>query len=256
MSAVDLRDRYSRHVLFGPVGREGQKKIRAARILVIGCGALGTNIANLCARAGVGFMRIVDPDIVEMSNLHRQVLYDEKDADDNIPKVLAAERRLRQINGEVEIEPVIERVDPQNIERLMKGTDLVMDGTDNPKTRYLINDACVKHSVPWVYGGAIGASGASMAFVPGGPCLACVWPDPPDPDSVLTCDVAGVLNTAPALVAAVQVTEAIKIFIGAPTRPTLWQIELWEGQIASVTVKKNKKCPVCSKGEYRHLHAL
>lgn len=253
---VNLKERYSRQRLFTPFGEAGQIKLQQARILVVGCGALGTNIANLLVRAGVGMIRIVDRDVVELSNLHRQVLYDENDVANAIPKAQAARAHLEKINHEVVIEAVVADVNPRNIESLIQGVDLVMDGTDNFETRYLINDACVKSKLPWVYGGAIAASSANMAFVPGGPCLACVWPEPPEPGQAENCDTAGVLPTAPAITAALQVTEALKIITGVPVRETLLQIEQWSGQTASVKVSKNPKCTVCGQGRYRYLEKL
>jgi molybdopterin-synthase adenylyltransferase len=250
----DLTDRYSRQTLFTPIGKEGQAKIRAGRILIVGCGALGTNIANLLCRSGVGFLRIVDRDLIEKSNLPRQVLFEESDAIAGLPKSEAAKAHLDAINSDCEIEAIVRDVNPRSMEPLLDGIDLVLDGTDNFETRYLVNDACVKNELPWVYGGAVGASGASMAFVPGGPCLACVFPEPPEPGQTATCDTAGVVNTAPALIAALQVTEALKVLVGQNVRPTLWHLDLWAGQTASVTVSKREGCTVCGKREFRYLN--
>ena len=252
---TDLNSRYSRQHLFAPIGQAGQKRIADARVLVIGCGALGTNIAELLARAGVGFLRIVDRDVVELSNLHRQAMFEESDARQSLPKATAAAARLSRINHETKVDAIVGDVNAATIEGYLDGIDLVMDGCDNFATRYLVNDACVKAGLPWVYGGAIGASGATMAFTNEGPCLSCVWPDEPSSTDNPTCDVLGVIGPTPALVAALQVTEALKIIVGAPTRPTLWHIELWEGTTASVKIAKNPACPVCGKREFRFLDA-
>ena len=251
----DQTDRYSRQEIFAPIGKDGQRQIRNAKVLVVGCGALGTNIASLLARAGTGFLRIVDRDIVELSNLQRQVMFDEQDVRERLPKSRAALRHLQKINSEVKVEALVKDVNPRSITPLVDGIDIVLDATDNFEVRYLVNDLCVKEKIPWIYGGVIGASGATMSFVPEGPCLSCVWPDPPQTGQTPTCHTAGVLNTAPALIGAIQVTEAIKIMVGKPTRSTLWHLELWEGQTAAVRVEKNDSCPVCGKDEYRYLNA-
>lgn len=250
-----MDNRYSRQELYAPLGRTGQEAIRRGRLLVVGCGALGTHIANLCVRAGIGFVRIVDRDTVELSNLQRQVMFVETDVEREVPKALAAKSHLARINSDVEVEAVVADVNPRTVEKYLEGVDLVVDGTDNFETRYLLNDACVKHRLPWVYGGAVGGSGASLAFVPDGPCLACVWPEAPEPGQSATCDTVGIINTAPALVAALQVTEALKILAGTATRPTLWHVDLWDGQTASVKVTKNNNCPVCVQRRFEYLEA-
>ncbi len=242
---VDLNQRYSRQELFAPIGPEGQKKLSEARVLIIGCGALGSNIANLCARAGIGFLRIVDKDVVELSNLPRQTLFTEEDVKNQVPKAEAGKGHLAAVNSETVVEARVMTVDVNNIDELITDVDLVLDGTDNFPTRYLMNEACVKHDIPWVYGGVAGGAGTTMAFVPGGPCLACVWPEAPAEGDVPTVHTAGVINTVPALIACLQVTEAIKIIVGEKPRPTLWHLELWEGQTASVSIKKSDECPVC-----------
>lgn len=251
----DSQDRYSRQEIYPPVGKQGQRKIRKARVLVVGCGALGTHIANLLSRAGIGFLRIVDRDIVELSNLQRQVMFNEDDVQDHLPKSKAALRHIRKVNSEVEVEALVKDVNPRSIGPLIENIDIVLDATDNFEVRYLINDLCVKNKIPWIYGGVIGASGATMTFVPKGPCLCCIWPEPPQAGQAPTCHTAGVLNTAPAFIAAIQVTEALKIIVGKPVRPTLWHIELWEGQTASVRIEKNDNCPVCGMNKYQYLNS-
>ena len=251
----DLTQRYSRQEIFGLIGRDGQQKIREARVLVVGCGALGSNIVNLLARAGVGFLRIVDRDIVELSNLQRQVMYDEEDVKKQLPKAEAAADHIRRINREIEVQAVVADVNPRSVPKLIDRVDLVLDGTDNFETRYLLNDLCVKERLPWIYGGVIGASGVSVTFVPEGPCLACIWPEPPETGQMPTCHTAGVLNTAPAAVAAIQVTEALKLIVGGKPRASLLNLELWEGRTVAVNISKNKDCPVCAKHEFRYLEA-
>lgn len=249
----DLTNRYSRQIIYSKIGKKGQGKIDAARVLVVGCGALGSNIANFLARAGVGFLRIVDRDIVELSNLQRQVLFNEEDVKNEMPKARAAAKHISGINSGIKVEAVVADVNKRSVVDLVDGIDLVVDATDNFETRYLLNDICVRENLPWIYGGVIGAYGASMTFVPGGPCLACVFPEQPDSADSPTCHTAGVLNSIPALIAGVQVTEALKIIVGEKPRDTLWHFELWEGRSTAIKVAKKPDCPVCAKGEFRFL---
>src|SRR6188768_1103923 len=187
-------DRYSRQMRFPGMGKAGQEKLLASRVTLCGCGALGTVLANVLARAGVGFIRVVDRDFVEPSNLQRQVLFDESDVANNLPKAEAAAIKLRQINSSVTIEPIVADINRTNIEDLCRDADLILDGTDNFEIRYLINDVAIKHNKPWVYGGAVGTEGMSMTIIPGQtPCLQCVFEAAPAAGEVGTCETAGVL---------------------------------------------------------------
>ncbi len=242
-----MEERYSRQILYSQIGEEGQEKLFAGKVLVVGCGALGSNVINLLARAGVRYIKVVDKDIVEISNLPRQTMFSETDVRKKTPKAVAAKKYIKVINKEVLIEPLVATVEAKNMEELAVGMDLVIDGTDNFETRYIINDACVRLVLPWIYGGVIGASGATMTFLPGGPCLACLWPTPPETANTPSTSTHGVLNTAPAMIACIQATEAIKILTGATPRNNLWHLELWEGNSATVNVMKNENCQTCSK---------
>jgi len=208
-------DRYSRQMRLPWVGKAGQERILNSRVTLCGVGALGTVLANTLVRAGVGFVRVVDRDFVEPSNLQRQVLFDESDVTENLPKAEAAAIKLRQINSAVTIEPIVADINRTNIEEFCKDADLILDGTDNFEVRYLINDVAVKQNKPWVYGGAVGTQGMSMTIVPGEtPCLRCVFEASPGPGEVGTCETAGVLGPAVGIIASFQAAEALKILAG------------------------------------------
>ena len=188
-------ERYKRQVLFSGIGEKGQNRISKSTLLIIGCGALGSNMANLLFRAGVGTVKIVDRDYVELSNLQRQMLFDEVDVEKRLPKAVAAAEKLKQINSNIRIEAFIHDVNPRNIEKMFAGVDLALDATDNMETRYLVNDVCVKHQIPWIYGGVIGATGMTMNIIPGqSACLRCLSDTPPGPGSMPTCETEGVLG--------------------------------------------------------------
>src|SRR5437764_1788482 len=205
-------DRYSRQILFEGIGEEGQRRLRAAQVLVVGCGALGSAQVEMLARAGVGKLRIVDRDFVEESNLQRQAMFTEADARARVPKAVAAARRVSEINSEVECAGEVADVNQSNVERLIEACDVVLDGTDNFATRYLLNDACVKHNVAWVYGAAVGSYGVTMTIRPRvTPCLRCVFTEEPAVASAPTCDTSGVIMPIISIVAAVQVAEALKV---------------------------------------------
>lgn len=222
--------RYARQVRFSPLGDDGQRRLMQSRALVCGCGALGSTIANLLVRAGVGTVRIVDRDFVELSNLQRQVLFDEDDARDGLPKAVAAAEKLRQINSTVSIEPIVADIGPSNIESLCEGVDIILDGTDNFETRFLVNDAAVKLGLPWIYGGCVGAEGQSMTILPGETvCLRCLMPECPAPGSTPTCDVAGILGPIVGVIASIEAAEAMKFLSGnrdAISR-SLTVVDLW-----------------------------
>ena len=248
--------RYAKQVLFKPLGEEGQKKLSTSRVAVIGLGALGSVVANHLARAGVGFLRLVDRDFVELDNLQRQVLYDEDDVRDALPKAVAAGRRLSKINSEIRLEPRVVDVSHATVEGLIQDVDLVVDGLDNFETRFTLNDACVKHAKPWVYGGCVGSYGMVMTVRPGqGPCFACLVGDTPAPGSSPTCDTAGVLNTAVAVVASLEATEALKILIGKAEEPALQTLDLWSNQWQRVKVPRSTSCEACGGRRFRHLEA-
>lgn len=251
--------RYSRQVLFDKIGPEGQRRLMESRVALIGCGALGNVIAGTLARAGVGHLRICDRDFVERDNLQRQILFDEDDAKQALPKAEAAARKLRRINSDITIEPLICDVNYTNIEQICEGTHVVLDGTDNFETRYLINDFAVKSGRNWVYGGVIGATGLCMTVLPGDtPCLRCVFDEPPPPEAAPTCDTAGVLATAVQVVASLQTMEAMKILMGrlAEVNRKLVQVDVWSAHFSGIAAsdgKPNPDCPCCGHREFPYL---
>ncbi|GHV96320.1 thiamine/molybdopterin biosynthesis protein MoeB [Spirochaetia bacterium] len=254
---ADTVDRYARQTAFEKIGRTGQEKLLQSRVTILGLGALGTVIAESLCRAGVGRIRLVDRDLVELSNLQRQVLYTEEDARRESPKAVAAAEHLAEINSTVALEPLIADVNAANIEECIAGADLVLDGSDNFELRFLLNEACCKHTIPWIYGGAIAASGSSMNILPGGPCFRCLSPEMPAAGSYPTCSSAGVLNMVTGIVACFEAAEAVKILTGSPdvSRQYL-SIDLWGNSVDYITVQKNPECPVCGKGEYGLLGKL
>ncbi len=251
--------RYSRQILYEKIGVEGQRKLGASKVVLIGSGALGTVLANTLVRAGVGFLRICDRDFIERNNLQRQILFDEDDIAANLPKAQAATRKLRRINPDVTIEAEVTDVNPDNIERLCEGMDLILDGTDNFETRFLINDYAVKNSIPWVYGAVIGATGLCMTIVPHDtPCLRCVFEDAPPPEMNPTCDTAGVLGSTVNLVASLQAIEAMKLLMGKKEEINrhLVHLDVWSGRFVNMKVQssfKSGNCPCCNRGDYEYL---
>lgn len=252
-----MDDRYSRQILFGGIGDEGQRRLFAARILVIGCGALGSAHAESLARAGVGHLRIVDRDFVEPSNLQRQTMFTESDAQNRLPKAIAAANHLREINSTVEIEPHIVDVNHSNIEQLIDGCDVVIDGTDNFAIRYLINDACVKHETNWIYGAAVGSYGVTMTIRPHvTACLRCVFEEAPPAASAPTCDTAGVIMPIINIVSAVQVAEAFKLITGRleDLHGSLMQFDVWRNEWRRIgTGKSRADCQACGLALYETL---
>jgi adenylyltransferase/sulfurtransferase len=249
-------DRYIRQMRYPPLGEQGQRRLVESTVLLCGCGALGSVLANTLVRAGVGRLRIVDRDFLELNNLQRQVLYDEQDVAAGLPKAIAARRRLQVINSDVRVEAVVADVDAGNIEQFLRGADMILDGTDNFETRYLINDAAVKHNVPWVYGGCIGAEGQTMTILPGEtPCLRCLMQEAPPPGTTPTCDTAGILAPIVNVVASFQACEAIKILSGnrAAISRSLTVVQMWDSRIRQVDVSSLRDavdCPTCKKHEY------
>lgn len=249
-------ERYSRQMKFPGIGEEGQRKLLASRVTLCGCGALGTVLANLLVRAGVGFVRIVDRDFIELHNLQRQVLFDEQDVAENLPKAIAAARILQRVNSSVRIEPVVTDIDHTNILDLIADADLILDGTDNFEVRYLINDAAIKTGKPWVYGGCIGSHGQVMVILPGEtPCLRCVIESAPPPGMAPTCETAGVLAPAVHIVASFQAAEALKILTGhleAVNRELIY-IDVWDNILRQFKVRRLKDtvdCPCCKRRQF------
>lgn len=249
--------RYARQIAISGIGEEGQKRIRRARVLQIGCGALGTVQAELLVRAGVGKLTIVDRDVVELSNLQRQICFDEQDARTRRPKAQAAVARLARVNSEVEIVPVVTQVTSENILSFVQDVELVMDATDNFETRYLINDACVKSGVSWVYGGVLGVEGTVMPVVPGKtPCFCCLMPTPPDSSKLPTIADVGVLSTTVMVTAAEQVTLALGLLAGTEQwQPGVRTIDVWNGTMRLVSLSKNPACRCCARREFPFLDA-
>jgi adenylyltransferase/sulfurtransferase len=252
-------ERYSRQMRFGGIGEKGQKKLLESRVTLCGCGALGTVLANNLVRAGVGFVRIVDRDFIETHNLQRQVLFDEKDVADNIPKAEAAARKLRIVNSSVEIESVVTDIDRTNILALTKDVDLILDGTDNFEIRYLINDVAVKTGKPWVYGGSIGSHGQTMTIIPGQtPCLRCVFEAAPNPGEAGTCETAGVLAPIVNIIASFQATEAFKLLTGhvESINRELLYIDVWENTTRRIKIAPllgKVDCPCCQRKKFEWL---
>jgi adenylyltransferase/sulfurtransferase len=252
-------ERYSRQVRFHGVGEAGQRKLLAARVTLCGCGALGTVLANALVRAGVGHLRLVDRDFIETSNLQRQVLFDEKDVADNLPKAEAAARKLASINSGVRVEPVVTDVDRTNIVGLVEDADLILDGTDNFEIRYLINDVAVKLGKPWVYGGCLGSHGQTMTILPGEtPCLRCVFEAAPAPGEVGTCETAGVLGPVVNIIASLQATEAIKILTGRREQVNreLIYLDVWDNvqrRIRIAPLLGKVDCPCCQRRNFEWL---
>jgi molybdopterin/thiamine biosynthesis adenylyltransferase len=249
-------DRYSRQVLFPGIGEEGQKKLGNSQVVIVGCGALGTVIATSLVRAGVGKVRIIDRDFIEYHNLQRQVLFDEEDIEAGLPKAVAAERHLKKINSSIEIEGIVADINYTNVERLVAGADVILDGLDNFETRLLINDVSLKHKIPWVYGGAIAASGMTMDIIPGEtPCFRCLQWSPASSNVVLTCNTAGVISPAPFIVGSLQSAEAMKILIGArEINRDLIQFDVWQGKFSHLKIGRRQDCPTC-QGKYDFLEA-
>jgi molybdopterin/thiamine biosynthesis adenylyltransferase len=250
------RDRYSRQVLFAPVGAEGQARLQRAHLALVGVGATGAAAATLLARAGIGILTLIDRDFVEESNLQRQVLFEEADAHDALPKAEAARRRIAAFNSEVDVRAQVADLVPANIHDLLRGADLVLDATDNFETRYLLNDYAIEQGKPWIYTAAVGSYAVTMNILPGDTaCLSCVFPEPPG-GPVETCDTAGILNTAVSLAASIQVTEALKWIVGArdEMRRTLLSCDLWRNEWSEVsTATPRSDCAVCAGRDFVHL---
>jgi adenylyltransferase/sulfurtransferase len=250
--------RYVRQMVFPDIGEEGQHRLLTSSVAVIGCGGLGSHIANNLVRAGVGHLKIADRDYVELNNLQRQVLFDEQDAADGVAKAVAATQKLRTINSQVQIEPLVTDVSPANVEGIIGDVDLVLDGCDNLETRYLINDACVKHDIPWIYGGAVASYGMTMNIIPHQtPCLRCIFPEMPPSGTTPTCVTAGILIPIVAIIAALQCSEALKLLTSqAQLNDGLIHIDVWENSFEVFSVERQEEsCRACGQGRYEFLEA-
>ncbi len=249
-------ERYSRQILFRGIGSDGQKRLAIARVAIVGCGATGSAVASLLARSGVGSIRIIDRDYVEPSNLQRQALFDESDARESLPKAIAAARRIAAFNSQIEVEAKVADLTPENIDSLLQGAQLILDGTDNFETRYLVNDYAVKAGVPWIYAAAVSSYGATMNVIPGTTaCLACIFPDSPT-GIVETCETAGVLGSAVNLVASIETAEALKFLVGATEkmRRTLLSWDVWTNESAEIQAGKPRAgCRACGERDFVHL---
>jgi molybdopterin/thiamine biosynthesis adenylyltransferase len=257
---AEQREKYSRQILFSGIGADGQEKLLAASAVLVGCGALGTVLANLLARAGLGRLRIVDRDFVELSNLQRQTLFEEADAREALPKAVAAERRLRAINSDTRVEAVVADLIPENAQELLGGCDLIIDGTDNFQTRLLLNDAAISLNVPWIYAAAVGSYGVTFTVRPGRTaCLACVLEAREKPLAMGaedTCDTAGILNAAAGVIASIEAAEATKLLIGKPEalHGRLVSCDVWAGKFQSIRVSRNPDCRACGRRDLAYLN--
>ncbi|MBV9229317.1 MAG: ThiF family adenylyltransferase [Chloroflexi bacterium] len=253
-----MLDRYSRQTLFPPIGKQGQERLKTASVTIIGCGALGTVLANNLCRAGIGRLVIADRDYIELNNLQRQILFDEEDVERRLPKAIAAVERLRRVNSEVKLEALVEDINADGIEALVRDTDLVLDATDNFETRYLINDVCIKHHRPWIYSGVIASYGVTMNIIPDDtPCMRCVFPDMPLPGTSPTCDTAGVLNGIVGTITGIASTEALKILLKSEkvSRDMVW-MDLWENTFDRIELPRQPDCPTCGQHKYEFLDSL
>lgn len=251
-----MDDRYIKQIYFSGIGPKGQELLGTSRVLVIGCGALGTVVSNSLARSGIGFLRIVDRDFVEFSNLHRQILFDEEDAYGNVPKAEIAKRKLARVNSSITIEALVKNVNSSVIKKIVEDIDLIIDCTDNFETRYLINDIAFSKKLPWIYGGVVGASGMVKVFLPEeGGCLRCMIETPPSKGSFATIDTAGVINTVTGIVGSYEANEAIKYLTGNidQMQRKMIYFDLWNNVIETVDLKQREDCPCCVKGEFQYL---
>ncbi len=254
--SLEPDQRYSRQLLFSGIGTEGQQRLAIAHVAIVGCGATGSALASLLARAGVGTIRIIDRDYVEPSNLQRQSLFDESDAAEALPKAIAAARKIAAFNSQIVVDPHVADLTPSNIAALLEGAQLILDGTDNFETRYLINDFAVQQALPWIYTAAVGSYGVTMNIIPGKTaCLACIFPEPPR-GLLETCETAGVLNTAVNWAASVAASEALKLLVGAEDRlrQSLLSFDLWSNQHGEVTAAHPRGgCHACDERKFLHL---
>jgi molybdopterin-synthase adenylyltransferase len=253
---LSLHEKYSRQTLFAPIGVQGQQRLLSSRVVIVGCGAIGAATANLLTRAGVGSLRIIDRDFVDSSNLQRQTLFEESDARDSLPKALAAQRRLQAINSDVQVEGIVADLNPKNAKELLKDYPLILDGTDNFETRFLLNDFAVSAAVPWIYAAAVSSYGVTYTICPGiTACLACLMDSGGGSGFEDTCDTIGVLGSIVNLMASLQATEAIKILSGtdAALHGRLISSDVWSGRFQSIVPERNANCRTCVGGEFPYL---
>lgn len=254
-------ERYSRQILFSEIGETGQRRLLESSAVIVGCGALGTALANLLVRAGVGKLRIVDRDFVEPSNLQRQTLFEESDALEALPKAVAAERRLRAINSGVSVEGIVADVSPKNAEELLRGFPLILDGTDNFETRFLLNDVAIHLNVPWIYAAVVASYGVTLTVRPGQTaCLACALESESGngsqtPGTEDTCDTVGVLGAAAGVIASIEAAEAVKLLVGKTETAggRLISFDVWSGKFQSVRVARDPECRACGRHDFRYL---
>lgn len=252
-------ERYARQRAFHAIGKSGQEKLAISRVMILGCGGLGSAAASILARAGIGFLRLVDRDFLELNNLQRQILYEEHDVKEGLPKAIAAQRQIERINSMVQVEPVVADVNRFNIEKLIADVDVVIDAADNFEIRFLLNDACVKNNRIWIYGAAIESYGLSMNIIPGKTaCLRCVMENIPQPGSIPTCETVGVLGSIVCLIASIQCAEAIKILLDKEEEisRSLVSIDVWNNSYQTIAIEKEKiqkNCPVCNQRWFEFL---
>lgn len=243
-------ERYEKQILFSGIGERGQELLLQKKVLIIGCGGLGTTIANNLTRSGVSKIAIIDKDIVETSNLQRQILFDEEDVKEKLPKAIAAKKKLKQINSDIEIEAIVDEISKDNIRKYCSGVDVILDATDNFETRYLINDTAINLNIPWVYGGVIGSTGMVHTTLPRvTPCLRCIFPKEERKETYDTCHTKGVLNSITSIIGSIESNEAIKILLGKRDKVIsgLQYIDIWTNEFELINFKRNENCNVCSK---------
>ena len=256
MDEPNLFFRYRRQIQIEEFGKEEQEKLLNSTVVLVGCGGLGTVISNYLVRAGVGKVIIVDHDIVELDNLQRQVLFDEEDVLRKLPKAQAAAEKLKKVNSQVSIESIVEKLSPRNIESIFDKADLVFDGTDDMKTRFLINDACVKLDIPWIYGGVVATYGTSFMIIPSEtPCLRCFIEELPSPGDIPKCKEVGVLGPAVSMIASIEVTEGLKFLIGKKETllGKLINVDVWKGNWQFFEIEKRNNCPACGLHQFNFL---
>ncbi len=249
------QERYSRQILFAPLGEAGQHQLLDANVAIVGCGALGSFHVSLLSRAGIGNLTIIDRDYVEPSNLQRQILFEEADAEESLPKAIAAARAVARINSGIKVNPLVADLTPRNIEEHLEGTDLVLDGTDNFETRYLINDFCLREEIPWIYGAAVGSYGLTMPIVPGKTaCLRCVYPNPPS-GAQQTCETDGVLGSITSAIAAIQAADAIRLLATGEVAHRITTMDVWKGQTRQIPLPDpDPNCPACALRNYEYMN--
>ncbi len=248
---------YGRQLRFREIGSEGQDNLKESRVAIVGLGAIGSVLAERLARAGVGYLKLIDRDFVEVQNLGTQALYTLEDARQMLPKAVAAERHLQAIHPEIAVEGTIADLNPENAEELLRGADLVLDGTDNFETRFLLNDVCVKLNVPWIYNAVVESYGQTMTIVPHKTaCLRCLYPEPPQAGALPTCETAGVINPVPAAIAVIAATEALKLLVGrGKLNDGLLHLDLWEFRWKRLPLERRASCPTCVEGRFEFLES-